>query len=160
MPLYLDDPAKFRGAVARESAHAAVAEHFGMVVQRAEIDWRGFPVCHYGGTVTSGIRVHDANLVILVAGLVGERLAAGSDWRTPAGDLGGWMEAVEFDPNDTPDSVFHGDLVLALKAVGGDVSTLNVLEARAHELLTAAPRVTARWRVLRDGLMALRADGS
>ena len=60
----------------------------------------------------------------------------------------------EFDPNDSPDSPFHDDLLLALQAVDGDIARLQALEARAHTLLVEH-RVAARWDALGAALRAL-----
>ncbi|MFT5394567.1 MAG: hypothetical protein ACI8PT_004778 [Gammaproteobacteria bacterium] len=147
MPLNLDDPKKFRAALSRESAHGAVAEYFGKTVVHVELDWPGFPVCAHEGPV-AGQPVLEENLVIPVAGLVGERLSVDKPWQSLETDMGSWIEDLEFDPNDTPDSAFYGYFLLALRAEDGDIAQLRRLEAKADVLLTGM-RVRNRWRARR-----------
>ena len=148
MTFSIDDEPDFRVAAARESAHAAVAEHFGFEVFEVEVDWRGFPVCRYRGELGPRTDAQRANVVILLAGLVGERLARGVPWWTPAGELGPWLESGrELDPGDSPDAAFQGDLLLALRALEDDVAALQRLEATAHALLTG--EVGPAWEALR-----------
>ena len=155
MPLYLDDRDAFSRAVAREAAHAAVAEHFGMTVHDVELDWRGFPVCHYSGEVCDGVPPYEANILILLAGFVGERVWGQREWWSSADDLSQWMDHVEFDPNDRPDSAFEADLVLALQVSGNDLERLNERERQAHALLTEHQPVLERWRDLTTALHGL-----
>jgi hypothetical protein len=113
-----------------------VAEYFGKTGVSVELDWRGFPVCAHEGPVAGTASA----IVILVAGLVGERLSVDKPWQSSETEMGGWMKDLEFDPNDTPDSAFHGDFLLALRAADGDIAQLQRLEAKARVLATVGAR--------------------
>ena len=155
MSLFLDKRAEFDRAVAREAAHGAVAEHFGMRVQGVDLDWRGFPVCRYSGDLRDDEEPLQVNLLIMVAGFVGERLRDGRGWATSVEDLSAWIDSIEFDPNDRPDSFFESDLVLALQAVGNDLVRLNECECQVHTLLVKEKAVEARWEDLMRSLQKL-----